>query len=52
MPCFVVFYLPTSEVDNKPSLSVGGVNKAFPMRELTNLVIVLCFIVNHLREIF
>lgn len=32
-----IFYLPTSEVDNKPSLSVGGVNKVFQMCDLTKL---------------
>lgn len=33
-----IFYLPTSEVvDNKPSPSVGGVNKVFQMHDLTKL---------------
>lgn len=32
-----IFYLPISEVDNKPSPSMGGVNKVFQMHDLTKL---------------
>lgn len=32
-----IFYLPISEVDNKPSPSMGGVNKVFQMHYLTKL---------------
>lgn len=32
-----VFYLPISEVGNKPSSSTGGVNKVLQMHELTKL---------------
>ena len=32
-----IFYLPISEVGNKPSSSMGGVHKVFQMHDLTKL---------------
>lgn len=32
-----LFYLPVLEVNNKPSLTMGGVNKVFERHDLTKL---------------
>lgn len=38
-----IFYLPVSEVNNKPSPTMGGVNKVFGKHDLRNLRIVLFY---------
>lgn len=47
-----IFYLLVSEVNNKPSSTMGGVNKVFQKHDLTKLEDSSVLLFNPLHEIF